>query len=80
MCGALAEHHEVGVAVGQALIVDDLGMLEAHLHRQLLGGLARRQAIGDGQREAELHDAVAQMVGVRLDVLEIDLPVRAARR
>ena len=62
----LAEHHEVRVAVGQLLVVDDLGVLEAHLRRQLLRGLARRQAVGDGQREAELHDPVAEVVGVRL--------------
>ncbi len=80
MCGALAEHHEVGVAVGQALVVDDLGVLEPHLRRQLLGGPARRQAVGDGQGEAELDDPVAEMVGVGLDALEVDLPRRAPGR
>ena len=71
---ALAEHHEVRVSVGQALIVDDLGVLEAHLPRQLLRGLARGEPVGHGQREAELHDPVAEMVGVGLHALEIDPP------
>ena len=74
----LAEHHEVRVAVGQLLVVHDLRVLEAHLRRQLLRRLARRQAVGHGQREAELHDPVAEVVGVGLDPREVDLP-RGAR-
>ncbi len=72
-------HHEVGVAVGEALVVDDLGMLEAHLAGQLHGGLARGEAIGDRQREAELHDPVAVVVGVGLDVLLIAARIRPRR-
>ena len=64
-----AVHHEVGVSIGEALVVDDLGVLEAHLAGQFHGGLARGEAVGDRQREAELHDPVAVVVGVGLDVL-----------
>jgi len=48
-------------------------VLEAHLPRELLRGLARGQPVGHGQREAELHDPVAEMVGVGLYLPEVDL-------
>ena len=62
---AAAVHHEVRVALGELLVVDDLGLLEAHLAGQLERGLARRQRVGHRQREAHLHEPVAEVVGVR---------------
>jgi len=55
-------------------------MLEAQLRDELLRGLARGQAVGDGQREAHLHDPVAEVVGVRLDLLEVDWLAAGPRR
>ena len=78
--GALAEHHEVRVAVGQALVVDHLGTPQPHLRRELLGGPARREPVGHRQREAQLHDPVAEMVGVGLDPGEVGRPSGVVRQ
>ena len=68
-----AVHHEVGVTVGEALVVDHLGVLQAHLAGELQRGLARGLSVGYGQGEGELHEPVAVVVGVGPDVGQVVL-------
>ena len=66
---AAAVHDEVGVALGQLLVVDDLGLLKAHRDGQLERRPAGGQRVGHRQREAHLHEPVSEMVGVWPDRL-----------
>ena len=66
-------HHEVRVALGQLLVVDDLRLLVAHLRRQLQRRPAGRERVGNGEREAHLHEAVVEVVGVGTDGGQVDL-------
>jgi hypothetical protein len=71
---AASVHHEVRVALRQLLVVHDLRGLEAHLARQLQRRPARRQRVRHRQREAHLHEAVAEVVRVGLDRGQVHAP------
>jgi hypothetical protein len=66
-------HDEVRVALRQLLVVDDLRLLEAHRRRQLQRRPACGERVRDRQREAHLHEAVVEVVGVRAHRGQVDL-------